>query len=93
MSSGPRATSPTSICWRRAGEPAPSRAGVSDPLPMYAVHAAEVTTGIPPQSWGRFRLDREGRRRRFGSVDRAWDPDLQREIAMKILHSRFADPD
>ena len=44
-----------------------------------------------PESWGRYRLTEKVGEGSFGSVYRAWDPDLQREIAIKILHSRVAD--
>ena len=44
-----------------------------------------------PTSWGRYRLTEKVGEGSFGSVYRALDPDLQREIAIKILHSRVAD--
>jgi hypothetical protein len=43
------------------------------------------------ESWGRYRLSEKVGEGSFGRVYRAWDPDLQREIAIKILHSRVAD--
>ena len=43
------------------------------------------------ESWGRYRLTEKVGEGSFGSVYRALDPDLQREIAIKILHSRVAD--
>lgn len=41
--------------------------------------------------WGRFRIDAQVGEGGFGRVFRAWDPDLEREIAIKILHRRIAD--
>ena len=41
--------------------------------------------------WGRYRLVEKVGEGSFGSVHRAWDPELEREIAIKILHRRFAD--
>lgn len=43
------------------------------------------------ESWGRYRLIEKVGEGSFGSVYRAFDPDLQREIAIKILHSHVAD--
>ena len=45
----------------------------------------------PAESWGRYRLTEKVGEGSFGSVYRALDPDLQREIAIKILHNRVAD--
>ncbi len=42
----------------------------------------------PPalQSWGRLEIRRELGRGRFGTVYLAWDPALEREVALKVLH-------
>jgi serine/threonine-protein kinase len=40
--------------------------------------------------WGRYRLVQKVGEGSFGSVYRAWDPELEREIAIKILHRRVA---
>ena len=40
--------------------------------------------------WGRYRLLQKVGEGSFGSVYRAWDPELEREIAIKILHRRLA---
>jgi hypothetical protein len=45
------------------------------------------------ESWGRFQLLEMVGSGSFGSVYRAWDPDLEREIAIKILHRQVADAD
>jgi hypothetical protein len=41
--------------------------------------------------WGRYRLIERVGEGSFGNVYRAWDPELEREIAIKILHRRVAD--
>jgi hypothetical protein len=55
-----------------------------------------VEAGQPPapgagEPWGRFRLLEMVGAGSFGGVYRAWDPDLEREVAIKILHRRVAD--
>ena len=55
-------------------------AGATDALPDDALHA-----------WGRYRLLEKVGEGTFGSVYRAWDPELEREIAIKILHRQVAD--
>ena len=44
---------------------------------------------LPPDSmWGPLRLRREIGRGRFGAVYVAWDPALEREVALKLLRAR-----
>lgn len=43
------------------------------------------------EAWGRYRLLQEVGQGSFGSVYRAWDPELEREVAIKILHRDVAD--
>jgi serine/threonine-protein kinase len=42
-------------------------------------------------TWGRYHLLDQVGEGSFGSVYRAWDPQLEREIAIKILHQRWLD--
>jgi Protein kinase domain len=51
-------------------------------------HAPPENAGEP---WGRYRLLGSVGSGTFGSVYRAWDPELEREIAIKILHRHVAD--
>lgn len=44
-----------------------------------------------PRKWGRYRLDHKVGEGSFGRVYRAWDPELERDVAIKILHRQVAD--
>jgi hypothetical protein len=49
---------------------------------------------LPPaaaETWGRYRLVEKVGQGSFGSVYRAWDSELEREVAVKILHPRVAN--
>ena len=73
------------------GEPAPGRAGVADALTIDAGRGAVATTVDATQWWGRYRLDQKVGEGAFGCVYRAWDPELERQVAVKILHKRVAE--
>jgi serine/threonine-protein kinase len=47
--------------------------------------------GEAPEAWGRYRLIEKVGEGGFGSVYRAWDSELERELAVKILHPRVAN--
>jgi hypothetical protein len=42
-------------------------------------------------TWGRYQLVEKVGEGSFGSVYRAWDPKLERQVALKILHPHIAD--
>ena len=73
------------------GEPAPARAGVADALTIDAGRGAVATPVDISQWWGRYRLDQKVGEGAFGCVYRAWDPELERQVAVKILHKRVAE--
>src|SRR4051794_11637757 len=50
-----------------------------------------IPTDEGSTSWGKYVLVQKVGEGGFGSVYRAWDPDLQLEVAIKILHRRIAD--
>jgi predicted Ser/Thr protein kinase len=50
-----------------------------------------ATTRDESEPWGRYRLRQRIGEGSFGSVYRAWDSQLEREIAIKILKDRDAD--
>ena len=56
-----------------------------------AGRSAGATTVDTAQWWGRYRLDQKVGEGAFGCVYRAWDPELEREVAVKILHKRVAE--
>ncbi len=49
-----------------------------------------TATAERTDQWGRYRLVQKIGEGSFGSVYRAWDPELERRIAIKILHQRIA---
>jgi len=55
-------------------------------LALEDAHADE--TG---EAWGRYRLIEQVGAGSFGSVHRAWDPQLEREVAIKILRRHVTD--
>jgi len=67
-----------------------------DPQSSLVEESRPVEGAQPPppgagEPWGRFRLLEMVGSGSFGGVYRAWDPDLEREVAIKILHRRVAD--
>jgi len=76
---------------------------ISDVANLHRADAANLITEMPtgpalapiaggmPETWGKYRLaDRVGAGS-YGAVYRAWDSDLERDVAIKILHARFGD--
>lgn len=60
-----------------------------------ATLAGPSTTGIlattPPDTWGKYRLRTKVGEGSYGAVYRAWDSELERDVAIKILHRRVGD--
>jgi hypothetical protein len=50
----------------------------------------EAAPAAALQRWGRFHLLEQVGEGSFGRVYRAWDPQLEREVAIKILHAQFS---
>src|SRR5436190_4651421 len=73
------------------GEPARGGAASAGPPATVPGRGAEATTVDAVQWWGRYRLDQRVGEGAFGCVYRAWDPELEREVAVKILHKRVAE--
>lgn len=55
---------------------------------------AAPTSGAPspaPDTWGKYTLTNKVGEGSYGSVYRAWDSDLEYDVAIKILHRRVGD--
>jgi predicted Ser/Thr protein kinase len=76
---------------------------ISDVANLHRADAVNLLTEMPtapvlspvvggvPETWGKYKLaDRVGAGS-YGAVYRAWDSDLERDVAIKILHARFGD--
>ena len=60
--------------------------------PTHQAAPTAPTTSVG-RMWGRFHLLQEVGSGAYGSVHRAWDPDLERVLAIKILHRHVGDSD
>lgn len=71
----------------RAGDDAAP--GVEEPSSTTTAAAAGAGA-YALRRWGRFHLLEQVGEGSFGRVYRAWDPQLEREVAIKILHSQYS---
>lgn len=65
-----------------------------EPATTDATVDAETTTKSGeqnPRAWGRYHLEDSVGEGSFGRVYRAWDPELERHIALKVLHAQVSD--
>ena len=53
--------------------------------------ASETAARAQPDQWGKYRLANKVGEGSYGSVYRAWDSELERDVAIKILHRRVGD--
>jgi serine/threonine-protein kinase len=61
------------------------------PPPEAATTQSDDSADQAGDAWGRYRLIEQVGAGSFGSVYRAWDPQLEREVAIKILHRQVTD--
>jgi serine/threonine protein kinase len=53
--------------------------------------ATDAAPSATPDTWGKYRLTNKVGEGSYGSVYRAWDSELERDVAIKILHRRVGD--
>jgi Protein kinase domain len=89
----PKAPRPTSAADRRAAVHA-RRASRPDAAEAYTSMSDTMDDASGPKNaprWGRYRLVDKVGSGGFGQVYRAWDADLEFEVAIKLLHAHIAD--
>ena len=64
---------------------------LADEASEITVAAPAGATSLVPETWNRYRLVRKLGSGSFGSVYCAWDSELERSIAIKILHEQVDD--
>jgi RIO-like serine/threonine protein kinase len=62
-----------------------------DQTTLSTVAATEAAPIAVLDTWGKYRLTNKVGEGSFGSVYRAWDSDLEYDVAIKILHRRVGD--
>jgi serine/threonine protein kinase len=62
-----------------------------DQTTMATGAATHAVPSLTPDTWGKYRLTNKVGEGSYGSVYRAWDSELERDVAIKILHRRVGD--
>jgi tRNA A-37 threonylcarbamoyl transferase component Bud32 len=62
-----------------------------DQTTLGTVAAPAAAPSASPDTWGKYRLTNKVGEGSYGSVYRAWDSELERDVAIKILHRRVGD--
>jgi eukaryotic-like serine/threonine-protein kinase len=84
----------TPIDWRSVdSQDLPDKAFVEQLKTLAALRSASRSTPPEPWRWGHLQVFECIGRGAFGDVHRAWDPRLDREVALKLLRSDVRDND
>src|SRR5688572_3185417 len=62
-----------------------------DQTTLATAAVTEAAQSTAPETWGKYRLTNKVGEGSYGSVYRAWDSELERDVAIKILHRRVGD--